>query len=230
MMKVFWHLVLVIPFLAQAQGGDSVFIVKAPDGMVKLSPETDELYKNINSRFKLICAAGVQLDSVYFNGGSAVLRDSQLVLKATKLQTALLKLYKKLPDGKSRLVLVKQFSVKTFREPAPNLDGVSNDSAIYSMKAVAQGFVNVPISTEEALKRISYPVVSFRMESVQNGVMDTLSATGNKLTYAMKDKVDHLPDGSTLNITAIRYVVRGDTLTLSRTLRVYIINDKIQKF
>ena len=229
-MKVFWHLVLVIPFLAQAQGGDSVFIVKAPNEMVQLSPSSNIIYRNLNNYFKVIQEADVQADSVAFSLGKATLKNNQLILKPIKGPTAVLKIYRHLPDGKSTIALVKQFEVRSFQEPKPNLDGVCSDSAIYGMKAVAQGFVNVPVSTEEALKRISYPIVGFGMETVTGGTVDTLSSTGNKLTYAMKDKIDKLPDGSVLNITNIRYVVNGDTLTMQQPLRVYIINDKVQKF
>ena len=76
--------VLVMPFLARAQSRDTVFTVKAPISSIKLAPNTDVLYKDINKKFKLVYPAGTVIDSVVFIGGELKRNDTVLYIKPTQ--------------------------------------------------------------------------------------------------------------------------------------------------
>lgn len=223
-------LFLVIPILAFSQSRDTVFTVKAAQSGISLYPKTTVLYKDLTKRFKLIKPGTIEIDTVIFIGGTFSLKDSVLLLKPTGGKTALLKIYRKLPEGKFSLAFVQEFGIQKFVEPKPNLDGVDCDSFIHRMKVVAQGYVNVPMRPGKELKRFSYPVISFDAQISGNGMLRTLSTSGNRMSYEMRDKADSLKDGSLVNIFNIRYVMQADTLTIRQPLRVYIVNDTIVKF
>ncbi len=223
-------LVLVMPVLAFAQSRDTVFTVKAPVSAIKLLPETDVLYQNTSKRFHIVKPSSTVIDTIIFEGGIVKINDSVFTLKPTKSKTVLLKIYEKLANGKSSLALVKEFSSQKFMEPKPNVDGVDNDSAIHRMKVVAQGYVNVPVRPDKELKRASYKVLSFEMESASNGKINTLKTKGNRMSYEMRDVLDKMSDGGAFQINNIRYLVQEDTFTIQQPLRVYIINDSINKF
>ncbi len=221
-------LVLMMPFFALAQGGEPVFKVKA-DGL-KLFPETQTLYQNISQRFKLTGTGLSSIDTVIFAGGTARWKDSMLVLKPTKSKTVLLKIYGKAVEGQKPLLLMNEFFVQKFVEPKPNVDGVDNDSVIHRMKVVAQGYVNVPIKPDKELKRYSYKVLSFQLQTSRIGIIDTFKANSNRMTYAMRDAIDKMSDGSVIQVNNIRYIMGYDTFTIEQPLRVYIRNDTIVKF
>lgn len=222
--------VLVMPFLARAQSRDTVFMVKSPISNIKLLPETDILYKDISKKFKLVIPAGTVIDSVVFIGGELKRSDSILYLKPNQSKSVMLKVYEKLPNGKRVLSLVKEFNSVKFQEPRPNVDGVSADSMMHRLKVVAQGYVNMPVNPDPALKRISYPVVYFEMWDYSQGKQDVLKANGNRMTYDMRDRIDKMDDGGVIEIQSIKYLVSNDTLTYRQPIRVYLVNDKINKF
>lgn len=222
--------VLAIPVLVLAQSRDTVFTVKAPVSNIKLLPETDMLYKDITRKFKLDMPTGTVIDTVIFAGGEVRGKDSILYVKPIQTKTVMLKVYQKLPSGKSVLALVKEFNSVKFEEPRPNVDGVSSDSMIHRMKVVAQGYVHMPVSTDPALKKISHPVVSFEMWDYSQGKEDVLKAEGNRMTYDMRDRIDKMGDGAVIEIQNIKYLVSSDTLTYRPPLRVYLVNDNINKF
>ncbi len=228
--RIFSILVLVMPVLALAQSRDTVFTVKAAPSVVKLLPETNTLYQDLSKRFRLVKSSTVVIDTVIFEGGTVQVKDSLIILKPTKSKTVLLKIYEKQPGGRSALALVKEFYVQKFIEPKPNVDGVNCDSAIHRMKVVAQGYVNVPIRPDKELKRISYKVLSFEMESASNGKINTLKTNGNRMNFEMKDVIDKMGDGGAFQVNNIKYLVQEDTFTIQQPLRVYIINDTINKF
>lgn len=219
-----------MPFLARAQSRDTVFTVKLAISGVKLVPETDLLYKDITKKFKVVYLEGTVIDSVEFVGGELKRSDSILYLKPTQSKTVMLKVYEKLPNGKRVLSLVKEFNSVKFQEPRPNVDGVSADSMIHRLKVVAQGYVNMPMNPDPALKRISYPVVYFEMWDYSQGKQDVLKANGSRMTYEMRDRIDKMDDGGVIEIQNIKYMVSNDTLTYRQPIRVYLVNDKINKF
>ncbi|MCW5906836.1 MAG: hypothetical protein KIS94_03170 [Chitinophagales bacterium] len=222
--------VLVLPVLVLSQSRDTVFTVKANTGAVILLPETDVLYKDITWKFKIVKPSGMVIDTVLFTGGTVIRKDSLLLLKPTQTKSALLKIYERNASGKSVLVFIKEFNVVKFTEPKPNLDGVESDSVIQRMRVVAQGYINMPKSTDPALKRISYPIISFEMLDYTNGLPDTLKASGNRMSYDMRDRIDKMQGGSVIEAVNIRYRIGNDTLTTRLPLRVYLADDKISKF
>jgi|ERR1043165_1625557 hypothetical protein len=223
-------LIMVAPVLALAQGGDTVFTVKQAKASVSISPKVDALYKNVSKKFVLTKPEGTVIDTIVFSEGSTMRKDSLFLIKPSKTGTGMLKIYGHAGGGKRQLLLVKEFAVNTFAEPKPNLDGVDSDSAIHRMKAVAQGYVNVPMNNDPALKRLSHKVLSFEMQSTGNGRMDTLKATGNRMTYEMRDRVDKMQDGNLIQISNIRYLINEDTFVIRQPLRISLLNDKINKF
>lgn len=221
---------LIIPILAFAQGGDTVFTVKKQSSAIAISPAVDVLYKNVSKKFKLSIKPGTRIDSILFTEGTILRKDSFFAIKPAKTGTGMLKIYIRGGDGKPTLALVKEFAVRTFAEPKPNLDGVDNDSAIYQMKVVAQGYVNVPVNNVKELKRVSHPVLSFQMQTIDKGKLDTMTATGNRMTFEMRDHIDHLQDGNVIQISNIKYLLDGDTFIIREPLRVYLLSDKVNKF
>jgi hypothetical protein len=228
LLQAVFNMVVVLAF---TQSRDtSVFTVKAPATSVSVLPATDFLYKDMTRRFKLVKPAATNIDTIIFLEGTAQVKDSFLFIKPAKSKTAMLKIYVKGAGGKSVLAYVKEFEVRKFIEPKPNLDGVNCDSAIYKEKVIAQGYINVPINPDEALKRISHKIVSFEMGATAKGKVDTLKVSGNRLNYAMKDKIDSLQDGSVIEIKNIKYKMADDTFTIAQPLRIYLINDPVNKF
>jgi hypothetical protein len=230
MKKLITILILVAPVLAFSQSGDTVFTVKLPTATVSILPEVEVLYKNVSKKFALVKSAATKIDTVVFTEGTILRKDSVFAIKPTKIGTGLLKIYASVGDGKPKLALVKEFAVRTFTEPKPNVDGVNNDSAIHRMKVVAQGYVNVPMKSDPALKRISYKVSSFEMQTSGNGKMETLKTTGNRMTYEMRDRIDHLQDGNIIQVTNIKYLIGEDTFVIKEPLRISLLDDKINKF
>lgn len=222
---VFW---LIFPLCVIAQVSDTVFVVKAKNTAITLSPETNVLYSGITKRFILQIPEGVQIDTIVFTEGRVSLTDSVLSIKSTKGKAALLKIYTRTTEGKRKLSVVKEFSIQKFQHPKPNLDGVESDSAIHRMRVVVQGYLSVPLRTEPELKRISYPILSFAFYDTQTN--DTMQAKGNRLTYTMRDRIDEKPDGSIIEIRNITYLNGMDTFTIKQPLRVVLIDDKINKF
>ncbi len=210
------------------EGDSAVFRVKKPAGStIKLLPETDVLYKNYPRKFKLIKPAGFNMDSVEFREGSVKLTDSTIAIRPTKFNTALLKIYEKTESGRS-LAYMKEFRVINLPAPKPNLDGVGNDSIIPRMKAVAMGNLYVPSETDDMLKSaLSYKIISYELS--MSGINESMSGLGNRLTYAMRDKIDQLEDGSVLQFSNIKYEIDGDVFDAA-PFRVYIRVDKTSKF
>ncbi len=223
-------LAIVFYIPAFAQGGDTVFKVKKQSGAVSVYPVVDVLYKNVSKKLKLINPGLKRIDSIIFTEGTILRKDSFFAIKPTKTGTGILKIYTRNANGKSELAYVQEFAVRTFAEPKPNVDGVGNDSAIHRMKVVAQGYVNVPKTADKDLKRISHPVLSFQMQTTEKGKMDTLKASGNRMTYEMRDRIDHLPDGSSILLSNIKYLLDGDTFIIREPLRIFLFNDKVNKF
>ncbi len=222
--------IIFIPVLVFSQNRDTVFNVKAVSSGIKLVPETDILYKDISKKFKIIKSATTKIDTIIFEGGTVRIKDSIIVLKATKSKTVLLKIYEKQTGGKSVLALVKEFQVIKKIDPLPNLDGVGNDSAIHRIRAVDMGYLYLPSNPDPLFKtKSSYKVVSFNVQIVNNGNMDTLTTTGNRMSFKMRDAIDKMQDGNVLQFNNIRYQIESDTL-IAPPFRVYLINDSITKF
>lgn len=215
---------------AFAQGGDMVFNVKKQTSQVSVYPVADALYKNVSKKFTLVNPGNKRIDSIIFTEGTILRKDSFIAVKPAKTGTGMLKIYTRGTNGKSELAFVKEYAVRTFAEPKPNVDGVCNDSAIHRLKVVSQGYINVPKSNDKELKRISHPVLSFQLQIADKGSMDTIKATGNRLTFDMRDRIDHLPDGSAIQISNIKYLLDGDTFIIREPLRIYLFNDKVNKF
>lgn len=230
MRKLITILILVAPVLAFSQSGDTVFTVKLPTVSVSVLPLTDVLYKNVSKKFTIVKSAATKIDSIVFTEGTILRKDSVFVIKPTKTGTGLLKIYASIAGGKPKLALAQEFAVRIFAEPKPNVDGVDNDSAIHRMKVVAQGYVNVPVNNDPDLKRVSHKVLSFEMQTAGKGNMDTLKATGNRMTYEMRDRIDKMADGNVIQISNIKYLMNEDTFIIKQPLRVYLLNDKINKF
>ena len=188
------------------------------------------LYKDVFKKFTLVKSEGTIIDSIIFAYGKVIRKDSVFAIKPLRTGTGLLNIYAHVAGGKPVLALVQEFAVRTFAEPKPNVDGVDNDSAIHRMKVVAQGYVNVPMNNDPDLKRISHKVVSFEMQTASKGSMDTIKATGNRMTYEMRDRIDKMQDGNVIQITNIKYLFSEDTFIIKQPLRVYLLNDKINKF
>lgn len=223
-------LILVAPVLAFSQSGDTVFTVKMSKVSVSITPLTDLLYKDVFKKFTLVKSEGTIIDSIVFAYGKVIRKDSVFAVKPLRTGTGLLNIYAHVAGGKPVLAMVQEFAVRTFAEPKPNVDGVDNDSAIHRMKVVAQGYVNVPMNNDPDLKRISHKVVSFEMQTASKGSMDTLKATGNRMTYEMRDRIDKMQDGNVIQISNVKYLFSEDTFIIKQPLRVYLLNDKINKF
>jgi hypothetical protein len=223
-------LILVAPVLAFSQSGDTVFTVKMKPVIVSIVPVVNELYKNVSKKFTLVKPADVIIDTIIFSEGSILRKDSVFAIKPSKTGTGMLKIYAHAEGGKPKLALVKEFAVGTFAEPKPNIDGVDNDSAVHRMRVVAQGYVNVPATNDPNLKRVSHKVLSFEMQAAKQGTMDTLKATGNRMTYEMRDRIDKMQDGNVIQLSNIKYLLNGDTFIIRQPLRVYLLDDKITKF
>src|SRR5207253_605737 len=127
------------------------------------SPNADVLYKNVSKKFILKKSEATIIDTILFSEGTVIRKDSVFVIKPSKTGTGMLKIFVQSIYGKPVLALVKEFAVKTFMEPKPNVDGVDCDSFIHRMKVVAQGYVNVPQNNDPGLKRVSHKVLSFEM-------------------------------------------------------------------
>lgn len=223
-------LILVAPVLAFSQSGDTVFTVKMKPVSVSISPVTDELYKNVSKKFTLVKSPDVLIDTIIFKEGTILRKDSVFAIKPSKTGTGLLKIYAHVPGGKPKLALAKEFAVSAFAEPKPNIDGVDNDSAIHQMKVTVQGYVNVPINNDKNLKRVSHPVLSFEMQVANRGAVDTMKATGNRMSLEMRNRIDKMQDGNVIQIANIKYLVNQDTFIIRQPLRVYLLNDVINKF
>ncbi len=221
---------MVAPVLAFSQSGDTVFTVKMSKVSVSITPLTDLLYKDVFKKFTLVKSEGTIIDSIVFAYGKVIRKDSVFAVKPLRTGTGLLNIYAHVAGGKPVLAMVQEFAVRTFAEPKPNVDGVDNDSAIHRMKVVAQGYVNVPMNNDPDLKRISHKVVSFEMQTASKGSMDTLKATGNRMTYEMRDRIDKMQDGNVIQISNVKYLFSEDTFIIKQPLRVYLLNDKINKF
>lgn len=227
---IYLILSLSAPVLTFAQGGDTVFTVMAAKPTVSISPAIDMLYKNVSKKFVLRKGNNTIVDTIVFTGGTVVRRDSVFAVRPGNTGTGMLKIYAHANGGKRVLALVKEFAVYTFAEPRPNVDGVNNDSAIHRMKVVAQGYVNVPKNNDPDLKRVSHPVLSFQLVTGGRGRTDTLTATGNRMTYEMRDRIDKMQDGNLIQINNIRYLLDGDTFIIREPLRISLINDSVNKF
>ena len=223
-------LILVAPVLAFSQSGDTVFTVRMPRVTVSITPKTDELFKNVSKKFTLVKSSETIVDTIVFSEGSILRRDSVFAIKPSKTGTGMLKIYAHVPGGKRTLALVQEFAVRTFAEPKPNVDGVDNDSAIHRMKVTVQGYVNVPVNNDPDLKRVSRKVLSFEMQTANKGTMDTMKAAGNRMSLEMRDRIDKMQDGNVIQISNIKYLLNEDTFIIRQPLRVYLLNDKINKF
>ncbi|HLP20382.1 MAG TPA: hypothetical protein VK174_08775 [Chitinophagales bacterium] len=184
----------------------------------------------MSKKFTIKKSDATVIDTIVFTEGSILRKDSVFAIKPSKTGTGMLKIYAHVGNGKRTLALVQEYAVRTFAEPKPNVDGVNNDSSIHRMKVVAQGYVNVPKTNDPDLKRVSHPVLSFQMQTSGRGTMDTLKAIGNRMTFEMRDRIDKMQDGNVIQISNIKYLLDGDTFIIREPLRVYLINDKINKF
>jgi len=221
---------MCLPILALSQGKDEVFAVKAIPNSFRIVPETSFLYQGISQRFRIIMGEGSQVDSINFDGGSMIRHDSILTVKVGKIKSAQLRAYN-IINGKPELIYLKEFDVKTFKGPKPNLDGVDNDSAIYKMRAVGMGYVNVPINSDPQLKRAGYKVLSFDMACTDStGSYKAMSATGNRMSLEMKNTVDNMKNGGVMLFSNIRYQVGEDSIYSDQTLRVFVLDGIVTKF
>jgi hypothetical protein len=142
----------------------------------------------------------------------------------------LLKIYIQLPNGKRVLSLVKEFKVVKLPEPRINIDGVESDSAVHQMRVVAMGYLHAPnIINRNTQSPKDLNITSFELHLINKGKTDTLKATGNRLTFEMRNRIDKMPDGSVLQFNNIRYMVGTDTF-IAQPTRVYLLRDDINKY
>lgn len=224
------YILLLSPLFALSQNGDTVFTVKKQQVTVNVFPGTTQLYKNVSKKFTIRANPGTIIDTIVFFDGTILRRDSVFAIKPSKTGTGMLKIYAHSGTGKRTLAYVREFTINTFSDPKPNIDGVSNDSAIQRMKITAQGYINVPRNTAPELKRISYPVLSFMLQTAGNSKIDTQVAAGNRLTLEMRNRIDKMRDGSLIQINNIKYLMEGDTFIIREPLKVSLLTDKIIKF
>jgi len=226
--------VIFILILLQTKSlfAQATFVVKAEIASVKLLPEQKSLYNRFANKFYLKTDQKSAVIKVEFLPGKVILNDSILTIIPERPGLGYLTLYQKKPNNTYVKIFEKTFNIIEQDEPILNFDGIQNDSSSQLINAIFKGYLyfqETPSSKEYNSKM--FKVISFNMRSFGLPI-DSLNTTGNRLSKEMRFIINKemKEGGKSISFENVKYINHfGDTLLYKKSLRVFILEDKIDK-
>jgi hypothetical protein len=133
----------------------------------------------------------------------------------------LLTIYERAPGGKKTPVKNKQYQVTDY--PKLKFAGVRCDSAISTLMLCGGLFM-----AEDKETKMRIPVMSFKMDIMEKGVLKIDSVMGNKLSKSMREYVSSLSSGKLIYLTDIKYKLPDNSIHKVPVFRLYLINRQDQ--
>ncbi|HLG03772.1 MAG TPA: hypothetical protein VI731_09275 [Bacteroidia bacterium] len=179
-------LVFVLFCIMKINAQQDTFKVKTVRPEITVLPERLFIYLNEDNYFQINYKGKHKLGRVECRGGTVEKADSIYNVRATTGVTAILVVYERLKNGTEQIAYSRTYKLYGREVPVVTLDGVPNDSFAEKFAVIALG----RLKTKQKSGSDAYAVTSFVMY-FSNGIQfDTLKATGNQMTSAMKRRVD----------------------------------------
>jgi len=188
---------MLAPFLVLAQPDTSqvvVFKVKQKKFTVNVSPPDTVFWTDRINPIQVRIANGGKIDRVTINNGRVFRLDSvHFEVRVRSGNTAVLSVYRRLPDGVSRLAYTQKYRVRSIPVPTVKICEVGHDSIIDPKQMIEYGTLSAEIKGFEMLMPLE--IESFTMIVVTHNSVDTLRTIGNRFSLPMRRKIHMLKPG-----------------------------------
>ncbi len=228
-LKHFFLFIFLFCGFFKSNAQSDTLVVKAVQTKVTVLPERSFLYLNENNFFTIKYTGKNKLGHMELKGGTIEQKDSLYNFKAINGTSAILVIYEKLKNGTEKIALTHTYKLFGREVPRVTLDGVPNDSVADKFTIIALG----KLLCKQKYGNDKYTVTSFKLYIKNGSKFDTLSATGNQMTRAMKYKVDSMDvmkNGGILMFDNIKAIgPNGQEIDLP-PLRIYMRDEKHLQF
>jgi hypothetical protein len=199
-------------------------IVKGlPDNEYTITPKDYYLFKGCVNQIQITAKDTTRIAEITISNGTIKRTGTAHSYEISELNAgiAMLSIYEKGPKGKKLLVKNKQYTVTDF--PKLKYAGVRCDSAISSFMLCGGLFM-----AQDKETKMRTPVMSFKMDIVEDNQLKIDSTNSNKLSKSMRKYVSGLKTGSLVYMTDIKYKLPDQSVHTVPVFRLFIVNKEGQ--
>jgi hypothetical protein len=211
--------------IAQKKNDDipKLIITGLPDNEYKITPKDYYLFKGCINQIQIEAKDTSRIAEITISNGVIKRKGATNYYEITELKAGitLLSIYEKDPRGKKVIVKNKQYRVTDY--PRLKYAGVRCDSAISSFMLCGGLFM-----AEDKETKMRIPVMSFKMDIMENNRLITDSTFSNKLNKSMRKYVSGLQTGSLVYLTDIKYKLPDQSIYTVPIFRLFIVNKQGQ--
>ena len=218
-----------VSLLAQPSKDTTVILkIKSPKSVISVFPDDNELRINSKKEITIRNKGKNKIIKVELKGGTITGSDSLYTISASEGKIAILTIYTKTSDGKSKLALTKSYEITPPPIPIIYVNGVKCDSTIEKLTLAVVGQLKAFLPKE----KIYIPIISFEMNMANpvTSKIDTLKAKDGFLTKEMRVAVYKKKKGSVVYFENIKCMLPDKSIVTIPVSRVFLIETPIYKF
>ena len=213
-----------LPFLVQGQVDTSkvvVFKVKQKKFEVAVSPKDTIFWTHRINPITVRIDNGGKVDRVTVDHGRVFRIDSvRFEVRVRTGDVAVLSVYRKLPDGMSRLAYTQKYRVRSMPKPTVKICEVGRDGIVSPQHMISDGSLSAEIEGFEM--EMPVEIESFSMIVVTRNSRDTLKAQGHRFTLSMRRKIHMLKSGDTIYFEDVLCKTNDGLWYMAEPVQVFI--------
>jgi hypothetical protein len=206
---------------AQPDSNVVTFKVDKPDVIITVTPADSVFWSEKRNFFEVYIKKGKStIARVELTHGNLmeVSPNNYAVRFDTACQTVL-KVYEKLPNGKTRLAFSKPYDVKEKPGPVVTIAGVKADSSVGIKRLLHIAALQVDLEGSSILPSIR----SFKMVVSNAGREQVFQGVGARLTLSMKNEIRRMIPGQTIEFRDIQIVMPEGKSKLIQSMSVFLV-------
>jgi len=206
---------------AQPDSSIITFKVNKPDVVITVTPSDSIFWSEKTNYFEVTIEEGKStIAKVELSVGK--LRDVSPDNYAARFDTAcqtVLKVYEKLPNGKTRLAFSKPYEVKQKPGPVVTVCGVKADSSVGIKRLLHIASLEVDLEGSRVLPAIR----SFKMVVSNGGREQVFQGVGAKLSLSMRNEIRRMIPGQTLEFRDIQILMPDGKSKTIQSLSIFLV-------
>ena len=210
--------------VGQTPGQIYTFRVESKVKGVKVFPEDTVIWEKERTPLTVRPLGDTEVMRVMLSNGEVEGRDSSYTAFVTEGESTVLSVFIKGSDGKEKLALTREYTIKRIPPPVVMVCGVGKDSVIDKKQLIHQNTILAFSDYHKA----NCPVLSFDMIVVENGVADTLHSPDKHFTIDMRNRIHKIRPGSVLRFDQIECLLPNNNKAILAPVNIFV--DETNKF
>lgn len=210
------------PIVGISQVGNVVdFTVKKPDVVISVLPNDSVFWQEKRNHIFITVEEGKsKLNKAELTVGRLTrIGPTEFVASFDSVCETVLKVYERLPNGKSRLAIAKPYKVIEKPMPTVTVAGVAKDSAVGIKRLLHIGALQVDLKDSP----VRPAIIGYKMV-IGNGEQEKVFvAAGHKLTLAMRNQIRRLAAGQTIEFRDIIVLMPDGGKKTVETMSVFLV-------